>query len=135
MLYAGRLAGSAFGLVIGAELGFLAAQLFPLWGGWLMMGEPYSPHRYQLVPGHVAVFAALFGVVGFGAGWLLDRVGRPPQWGAALLCASLAMVVALLTVAGVQTRRTGEERQRRLAEERERLLQDLHRGFEDPRHR
>ena len=60
------------GLILGVLIGFFAAQYFALWGGLDSLGQPYSPARMALVPGHVAFFAVVFGAAGFFVG----RAGR-----------------------------------------------------------
>ena len=57
-----------FGAIIGGFLGFLSAHWLPIYGGPLaIIAEPFSPLRWHLTPGHVAIFAiagaVLVGVV------------------------------------------------------------------------
>lgn len=57
------------GGLLGGVVGFLLAHYYPLWGGMaMMMGEPFSPARSSLVPGHVVVFFLVFGGIGYAIG-------------------------------------------------------------------
>jgi hypothetical protein len=55
-------------------IGFYAAHHFALWGGLALIGFPYSPARYSLVPGHVAVFSLVFTVFGMLPGVLISKL-------------------------------------------------------------
>ncbi|MBC5793256.1 MAG: hypothetical protein H8Z69_04455 [Nanohaloarchaea archaeon] len=49
--------------IIGIAVGFLLSQYFPIWGGILTLGEPFSPARLRLAVGHMIVFG-LLGILG-----------------------------------------------------------------------
>jgi hypothetical protein len=61
------------GIFAGCVVGYFAAHHFALWGGLALLGQPYSPARSTLVPGHVGFFAVVLGVIGFAAGYTLDK--------------------------------------------------------------
>lgn len=64
------------GIVIGSIVGYFAAHHFALWGGFVLIGAPYSPARNSLVPGHVLFFAVVLGAIGFAIGYSLDKRGK-----------------------------------------------------------
>jgi uncharacterized protein DUF4339 len=66
-----RIILTVIGIIAGAIIGFFAAHHFAFFGGLALLGEPYSPARYSLVPGHILLCAGLLGLVGFVIGWLL----------------------------------------------------------------
>lgn len=57
-----------WGVLLGCIVGFFSAHYFPVFGGFLMLGEPDSEWRNQLVPGHMLLFSFLLGIVGFVLG-------------------------------------------------------------------
>ncbi|MBL1321844.1 MAG: hypothetical protein COA63_012405 [Methylophaga sp.] len=61
------------GILIGCVLGYFSAHHFALWGGFVLIGEPYSPARDTLVPGHVLFFAVTLGAIGLAIGYHLDK--------------------------------------------------------------
>jgi hypothetical protein len=61
------------GVIFGCIVGFFAAHYFPFFGGLAMtLGQPFSPARYGLVPGHILLCVSLFGGFGLVVG-LLNR--------------------------------------------------------------
>ena len=42
--------------IIGVIAGIIAGEYFPLWGGFFMMGEPFSMARNSLARSHAFVF-------------------------------------------------------------------------------
>lgn len=69
----GPVALTIAGVLLGCFVGFFAAHHFAFFGGFVLMGSPYSPARYSLVPGHMLLCGILFGIAGFGIGHLLTR--------------------------------------------------------------
>jgi len=63
------------GIVVGGVVGYFAAHYFALWGGFALIGEPHSPARNSLVPGHVLFFATVLGAAGFIIGHQLSKMG------------------------------------------------------------
>lgn len=55
--------------IIGVVLGFFLSQYFPVWGGILALGEPFSPARIRLAAGHMIVF----GLLGLGSAYLRTK--------------------------------------------------------------
>lgn len=56
----------ALGGVAGVPLGAVLSQFMPLYGGFLTLGQPFSPARMQLLLGHcvlVGVLGAVFGAI------------------------------------------------------------------------
>jgi len=70
-----KLTLALLGVVIGCIVGYFAAHHFALWGGWVLLCEPYSRGRDSLVPGHVLFFAVALGAIGFAVGYYLDKKG------------------------------------------------------------
>jgi DNA-directed RNA polymerase subunit RPC12/RpoP len=72
--------GGTLGALVGCVVGIFAAHHFAFFGGFALIGEPYSPIRWELVPGHMllcGILLGLFGTVagglaGFGIGWAVD---------------------------------------------------------------
>jgi hypothetical protein len=60
------------GIGLGCIVGYFSAHYFAIFGGFLLLGEPHSPARDQLVPGHMLLWALLLGVAGLGLGFLMD---------------------------------------------------------------
>jgi hypothetical protein len=60
------------GVIVGCIVGFFAAHHFAFFGGFALIGEPYSPARDSLVPGHMLLCGILLGAAGFGVGWLIN---------------------------------------------------------------
>lgn len=56
------------GILCGAVIGFLSAHHFALWGGFALIGQPYSPARSSLVPGHIMFFSVVLGAIGYAIG-------------------------------------------------------------------
>jgi predicted Zn finger-like uncharacterized protein len=65
------------GVIIGCVVGYFAAHHFAFFGGWALMGEPYSPARNSLVPGHMLLCALLLGAGGVGLAILSRKL--PPD--------------------------------------------------------
>jgi len=58
--------------LLGAILGYTASQFYPLWGGILALGQPFSPARQSLIPGHVVAFA----FVGIALGLYVNKTNK-----------------------------------------------------------
>ena len=58
------------GCCLGVPIGYKSAHHFALFGGFNLLGEPNSPARDSLVPGHIAIFAGFFAIFGFLVGFL-----------------------------------------------------------------
>jgi len=58
------------GAIIGGLVGYLSANYFPIFGGFLItaVAEPFSEARMSLVPQHMLLFAFVFGIIGFLVG-------------------------------------------------------------------
>ena len=77
----GTMLGGLIGGVVGGIFGSYAAHHCALFGGFNLMGVPYSPARYALVPGHVVLCGILLGLfcggmlglIGFIVGWIEDH--------------------------------------------------------------
>jgi DNA-directed RNA polymerase subunit RPC12/RpoP len=71
--HGGRVSCSLLGVALGCVVGNFAAHYFAFFGGFALMGEPFSPARYSLVPGHMLLCGILLGLAGFGIGWTIDK--------------------------------------------------------------
>lgn len=74
------IATSIMGIVAGCVVGYFAAHHFPFFGGLALLGTPYSPARYALVPGHMLLCSVILGAAGCGLGIALREsctVGTP----------------------------------------------------------
>lgn len=58
------------GGLFGALIGLIASQYFPLYGGIMTLGQPFSRTRMTLMSGHVFLFLTL----GIGAGLLYNSI-------------------------------------------------------------
>jgi len=65
------------GVIGGAMAGQYLAHHAPLFGGINMMGEPGSPARQSLVPGHVALLGTLGGIAGLLLGVVRVLTAKP----------------------------------------------------------
>lgn len=66
-----------FGIIVGSFIGYYSAHHFALWGGLALYGQPYSPARQSLVPGHMLFFGAIVGCASYYiAGYLNDDNDR-----------------------------------------------------------
>lgn len=61
------------GTLLGCVIGFYAAHHFAFFGGINLIGEPYSPARDSLVPGHMLLCGGVLGISGFGIGLSLRK--------------------------------------------------------------
>lgn len=87
-----KLVLAILGSAAGGVFGYFAAHYFALWGGLMLLGDPHSPARDKLVPGHAFLFAVVFGVCGFVIGrWLDQDPARKPS---GVFLAGIGMVVA-----------------------------------------
>lgn len=68
--------GFLVGVVLGAVLGVLASQYFPIFGGFENVGTPWSPARISLVPTHLLVLAVGGGVIGALLGRSMNASGQ-----------------------------------------------------------
>ena len=61
------------GVGLGVIVGYFAAHHFAFFGGFALLGEPYSPARNSLVPGHMLLCAILLGGAGVLIGFIRNR--------------------------------------------------------------
>lgn len=81
-LLIGLFCGIGLGIACGCVIGYYAAHHFPFYGGFAVtFGEPFSPARSKLVPGHMLLCSVVLsllmsfacGVVGYLIGWAFDK--------------------------------------------------------------
>jgi predicted RNA-binding Zn-ribbon protein involved in translation (DUF1610 family) len=70
--YVSRIFDTIAGIGLGCIVGYFSAHYFAIFGGFQLLGNPHSPARDQLVPGHMLLWALLLGVAGLGLGFLMD---------------------------------------------------------------
>ena len=58
------------GASAGCVVGYFAAHHFAFYGGFALIGEPYSPARSSLVPGHMLLCGVLLGAIGVLSGFI-----------------------------------------------------------------
>jgi hypothetical protein len=58
------------GIATGCLVGFFAAHYFAFFGGLALIGRPFSPARFSLVPGHMLLCGIILGAAGFAIGFL-----------------------------------------------------------------
>jgi len=94
------------------------SQYFPLFGELRMFGEPWSPARRELIPGHLAVFFG-FGVLTFAVlynvKWVVPKRSERPVLLVSLLCLGIALVAIAGTL--LQPMRAAEQERLRQAQE------------------
>ena len=67
---------TTLGIGIGCVTGYFAAHHFAFFGGFALLGQPYSPARSSLVPGHMLLCGILLGLLGLGLGVLFTRLAK-----------------------------------------------------------
>ena len=67
---------TTLGIGSGCVIGYFAAHHFAFFGGFALLGQPYSPARSSLVPGHMLLCGILLGLLGLGLGVLFVRLAK-----------------------------------------------------------
>jgi hypothetical protein len=67
---------TTIGIAAGCVVGYFAAHHFAFFGGFALIGQPYSPARSSLVPGHMLLCGLLLGTIGLGLGILFVRLSK-----------------------------------------------------------
>ena len=71
--------GGIVGAVIGTAIGVYVSQYCPIFGGFAVIGAPWSPARESLIGSHVLAFASAFVLLGGGIPAALVYLNNPPE--------------------------------------------------------